>query len=114
MYKSRIYFKILDPYTTIVYIYLIDASKIVYSFELCCNICCKKIWINNFQKRWMDCVDIQLPWFWIYKKDLRLDVGGVNTRFRITLAKYKPDQVYHYYDESVSSNEELKALLKFI
>lgn len=51
MYKSRIYFKILDPYTTIIYIYLIDASKIVYSFELCCNICCKKIWINNFQKR---------------------------------------------------------------
>lgn len=114
MYKSRIYFKILDPYTTIVYIYLIDASKIVYSFELYCNICCKKIWINNFQKRWMDCVDIQLPWFWIYKKDLRLDVGGVNTRFWITLDKYKPDQVYHYYDESVSSNEELKALLKFI
>lgn len=62
----------------------------------------------------MDCVDIQLPWFWIYKKDLRLDVGGVNTRFRITLDKYKPDQVYHYYDESVSSNEELEALLKFI
>lgn len=115
MYKSRIYFKVLDPYTTIVYIYLIDASKIIYSFELCCNICCKKIWINNFQKRWMDCVDIQLPWFWIYKKDLRLDVGGVNTRFRITLAnKYKPDQVYHYYDEWVSSNEELEALLKFI
>ena len=114
MYKSRIYFKILDPYTTIVYIYLIDASKIVYSFELCCNICCKKIWINNFQKRWMDCVEIQLPWFWIYKKDLRLDVGGVNTRFQITLDKYKPDQVYHYYDESVSSNEEVEALLKFI
>ena len=41
MYKSRIYFKILDPYTTIVYIYLIDASKIIYSFELYCNICCK-------------------------------------------------------------------------
>lgn len=114
MYKSRIYFKILDPYTTIVYIYLIDASKIVYSFELCCNICCKKIWINNFQKRWMDCVEIQLPWFWIYKKDLRLDVGGVNTRFQITLDKYKPDRVYHYYDESVSSNEELEAFLKFI
>lgn len=114
MYKSRIYFKILDPYTTIVYIYLIDASKIVYSFEIYCNICCKKIWINNFQKRWMDCVEIQLPWFWIYKKDLRLDVGGVNTRFQITLDKYKPDQVYHYYDESVSSNEELEALLKFI
>lgn len=114
MYKSRIYFKILDPYTIIVYIYLIDASKIIYSFELCCNICCKKIWINNFQKRWMDCVEIQLPWFWIYKKDLRLDVGGVNTRFQITLDKYKPDQVYHYYDESVSSNEELEALLKFI
>lgn len=114
MYKSRIYFKVLDPYTTIVYIYLIDASKIVYSFELCCNICCKKIWINNFQKRWMDCVEIQLPWFWIYKKDLRLDVGGVNTSFQITLDKYKPDQVYHYYDESISSNKELKALLKFI
>lgn len=62
----------------------------------------------------MDCVEIQLPWFWIYKKDLRLDVGGVNTRFQITLDKYKPDQVYHYYDESVSSNEELEALLKFI
>lgn len=49
MYKSRIYFKILDPYTTIVYIYLIDASKIVYSFELCCNICCKKYGLIIFK-----------------------------------------------------------------
>ena len=35
-------------------------------------------------------------------------------REEITLDKYKPDQVYHYYDESVSSNEELEAFLKFI